>query len=141
MHTGPANDEGRVDTFYDDFKEVCDIAYSPPRYCDKDGSELHYTSFYDRLNRFTLKAYCPVCQRFDAVSVKKEKYEEHMLKRWTQLVKERAEYKCEMESKQCSGDLHAHHIIPKYKEPARKYDVENGMCLCAAHHKMIHHYM
>lgn len=133
--------DGRECEVYEAFAEVEAVAFSPPRFCEKCGIELVYYSFFDSLNRFTLKAYCKTCRTGHAVSVKEDKYEAHRLKRWTEMVKERAEFKCEMAGPDCAGELHAHHIIPKHLDPNRKYDVENGICLCEAHHKKIHHYM
>lgn len=132
---------GRECIEYESFEEILDIAVRPPKYCEADACELVYYSFYDKLERFTLKAFCRKCKRDFAVAVKPEKYQERKLHRWSELVKERAEFKCEMEDSKCSGALHAHHIIPKHLDPSKMYDVENGMCLCEAHHKMIHSYM
>lgn len=132
---------GKECDVYESYEEVSNIAFQPPRYCEKDAAELKYCSFFDSIGRFTLKAFCPKCGKFWAVSVKQEKYEQRMLSHWTDLVKERAGNRCEMADAQCNGDLHAHHIIPKHLCPDRQYDVENGICLCAAHHKMIHRYM
>ena len=140
MRQGSMKD-GRECEIFESYAEVAAIAPKAPRFCDKDATELHYCSFYDSLNRYTLKAFCPKCRRFQAVSVKEEKYEAKMLERWTKLVKDRAGNKCEMADDKCFGELHAHHIIPKHLDPSKKYAVENGLCLCAAHHKMIHHYM
>lgn len=128
-------------TIYDSQEEASEVAYSPPKYCEKCGNILIYCSFYDSSDRFTVKAYCQQCRRNWAVPLRQEKYEEGKLKRWEKAVKERAGYQCEMIDDKCSGDLHAHHIIPKHLDPSKKYDITNGMCLCAAHHKMIHHYM
>lgn len=140
MHKGRNRNREVVD-IYDTYAEVCEIAYNPPRYCEKCAKELTYFSFFDSMDRFTLKAGCNNCKSSRAVSMKKEKYEQRMLDHWTKLVKERAGDRCEMADEKCSGELHAHHIIPKHLDPGKKYDIENGMCLCAAHHKMIHHYM
>lgn len=126
---------------YENFEEVTSAAHNPPRFCQKCGSEFRFYSFYDSLDRFTLKAVCPKCKNSFAVSLKEDTYEKHMLDHWKKFVKERAGYKCEMEDEKCNGDLHAHHIIPKHLDPSKKYDVTNGICLCEAHHKMIHHYM
>ncbi len=126
---------------YDSYAEVAEIACNPPRFCEQCGVELRYASYYDSLDRFTLKALCPLCKRSWAVSVKEENYEKNQLKRWEKLVKERDHHKCRMADEHCNGTLHAHHIIPKHLDPTKKYDVANGICLCEAHHKMIHHYM
>lgn len=139
MHKGRYHN--READIYDSYAEVCEIAHDPPRYCEKHAEELMYFSFFDSMNRFTLKAGCKICGNSRAISLKKEKYEQRMLDHWTKLVKERSGDRCEMADEKCNGELHAHHIIPKHLDPGKKYDVENGICLCAAHHKMIHHYM
>jgi len=141
VRTGQIKTNGRECNIYESFFEVQKIAHLPSRYCDHDATELIYYSFFDNLDRFTLKSYCPTCKADKAVSIQKDKYEENMLKRWAKQVKERAEYRCEMASPDCSGPLHAHHMIPKHLEPNRKYDVTNGVCLCEAHHKKVHKYM
>ena len=141
MYTGSFKNIDRECEIYEAYDEVAAIAYAPPRFCERCGSELVYCSFHDSIGRFTLKAYCKKCHSNHAVSVREDKYEQRMLEHWTKLVKKRAENRCEMAGPDCSGDLHAHHIIPKHLEPSRKYDVENGICLCEAHHKKIHQYM
>lgn len=141
MHKSTLKDSGKECEVYDNYEEVEEIAFQPPKYCEKDAAELRYYSFFDSLNRFTLYVVCPVCGSKRAISVRKEKYETRMLDHWADMVKDRAGNKCEMADGNCSGELHAHHIIPKHLDPNKKYSVENGICLCAAHHKMIHHYM
>ena len=76
MHKGTMGKSGRECDIYDGYEEVEAIAFRPPRYCDKDATELVYYSFFDSMNRFTLKAGCKTCKRSWAVSVKEEKYEE-----------------------------------------------------------------
>lgn len=93
MHKGRLHPNGKQVDIYDSYEEVCEIAYDPPRYCERDSTELIYYSFFDSMNRFTLKAKCNTCGRSGAVGIKKENYEDRMLKRWAQLVKERAGYK------------------------------------------------
>lgn len=141
MRKGKIRNSGKECDVYETFEEVKKIAFRPPRYCAQDAATLHYYSFYDSMGRFTLKACCPKCNNKWAISVKEEKYNARMLAKWTELVKERAGYACEMSDDKCAGSLHAHHIIPKHLDPAKQYDVENGICLCEAHHKMIHSYM
>ena len=138
----PTKDQnGRDCIKYDSFEEVSAIACHPPRFCEKCGKELLYWSFYDARDRFTLKAGCVTCRTANAIAINRDKYKERMLKRWATKVKERTNYRCEMASPKCKGVLHAHHIIPKHIDPDKMYDIENGMCLCEAHHKMIHGYM
>lgn len=127
---------------YDHISEVTEITgYEPPIFCNKCGRELVHFSFYDSLNRFTIKASCKYCYDKWALSVNKEKYEAKMLERWTERVKERDGNRCRMADENCSGDLHAHHMIPKKADPSKMYDVDNGICLCAYHHKKIHSFM
>lgn len=140
MHKGKFHKNGRELDIYDSFDEVKAISPRAPAFCERCGKPLAYGSFYDSLGRFTLKGYC-TCGYSYVPSISEEKYEEHMLEHWTKLVKERAGFRCEMASPDCDGELHAHHMIPKKMDSSRKYDVENGICLCAAHHKMIHHFM
>lgn len=132
---------GRNCTYYDSLEEVKELAFNPPRFCENCGSPLMYWSFYDDLDRFTLKAGCKNCGYNRAIALNKDKYEANMLKHWTKLVKDRAGNRCEMASPECSGELHAHHMIPKHLDPNLKYRVENGICLCETHHKLIHRYM
>lgn len=141
MHKGHFQSNGKKCEVFDSYEEVCEYAYNPPQFCERCGNELFFYSYFDSLNRYTLTAYCKECKRKFAVSVRQEKYEQRMLHNWAIMVKDRAGSKCEMASDQCNGPLHAHHIIPKALEPARMYDVDNGMCLCEKHHKMIHSYM
>lgn len=135
--------DGRGGTAYDSFDEVKEIAPMAPRFCERCGAELHYASYFDNLNRFTIKGYCSKtnCRFTKTPAMSEEAYEKHMLDHWTKRVKERAGFKCEMASPECGGDLHAHHIIPKKLDPYNKFNVENGMCLCAVHHKKIHSFM
>ena len=147
MRTGTLRDTGNDCTIYDSLEEALKEVGEPPvqsfypKYCNKCGNVLIYYSFCDTLNRFTLKVVCEKCHDKWAISLSPEAYERNMLKRWTERVKERDGNKCRMQDDKCKGPLHAHHIIPKHLDPSKKYEVENGITLCEAHHKMIHRYM
>jgi len=54
---------------------------------------------------------------------------------WRQNVYRRDGFKCRV----CGADdtIHAHHIGPWHKDKALRYDVGNGITLCAKHHEMI----
>ena len=54
-----------------------------------------------------------------------------MLDLWSQLVKWRADFKCE----KCGSTkmLHSHHVIRRNNYELR-WDLENGCCLCYMHH-------
>ena len=140
MHSLEQNN--RQYTVYDSPEEIKDIVkFDPPIFCNKCGQKLEYASFYDSMNRFTLKAFCRPCSDNWALPLSKESYEKKMLEHWTQRVKDRDDNRCRMADENCQGDLHAHHIIPKKAAPSKKYDVDNGICLCAYHHKKIHSFM
>ena len=68
-----------------------------------------------------------------------DNYENRRLERWAQEVKRRDGNKCVI----CGSmdDLDAHHIIPKKEHPEFRFQVENGVTLCRAHHAMVHPYM
>lgn len=55
---------------------------------------------------------------------------------WSKAVKERDKNKC----KQCGSNdrLHSHHIKPKSMYPDLKYDISNGVTLCAECHAKEH---
>lgn len=60
-------------------------------------------------------------------------------KNWNELVKRRANYRCERCGKPVSGrGAHAHHKVPKWFMPQWEFDPDNGMCLCTECHKQIH---
>jgi hypothetical protein len=127
---------------YDSIDEVVKITgYQPPLFCNKCGKPLKYFSLYDALDRFTIKASCKDCYEKWAIPMTEEKYEEKMLERWAERVKKRDGYTCRMPDANCKGELHSHHMIPKKMAPSKKYDVDNGICLCAYHHKLIHSFM
>lgn len=139
MHKEIRND--RECTFYDSLEEVNKYANTSRAYCCYCGEKLTYYSFYDSKDRLTFHEYCPSCHHCTGIQQKPESYEKAELKRWRKRVLEKAEYRCEYSSPLCSGRLHAHHIIPKEKDEYLKYRTSNGVCVCEAHHKMIHSFM
>jgi len=50
---------------------------------------------------------------------------------WAQIIKKRAGFKCEYCGK--TEHLHAHHIFSRSRHSTR-WDISNGICLCAGHH-------
>jgi len=50
---------------------------------------------------------------------------------WSELIKLKADYKCEYCGK--STQLNSHHIFSRAKRSTR-WDTTNGICLCVAHH-------
>lgn len=58
---------------------------------------------------------------------------------WKLAVVERDGRKCRKCG--CGDDLHTHHILPWKQYPERRYDVNNGACLCGPCHREIHKHM
>lgn len=56
-------------------------------------------------------------------------------KLWSECVKRRARWKCEICGKE--GNLQAHHIISR-RNMATRYDLDNGIALCPACHFQAH---
>ena len=62
-----------------------------------------------------------------------KKLQDRLLDLWSEIVKERAGYRCEIcKSVKC---LNSHHIITK-KNLTLKWDLKNGCCLCANCHTL-----
>lgn len=62
-------------------------------------------------------------------STKEPKYKE-----WRMKVFERDNFRCKLFSKECKGQLQAHHIFKWANYPDLRYVVNNGITLCVAHH-------
>lgn len=52
---------------------------------------------------------------------------------WRNDVYKRDNWKCKI-NKDCSGRLEAHHILGYAEYPELRYDINNGITLCQAHH-------
>ncbi len=55
-------------------------------------------------------------------------------KYWMIGVKNRDGWKCRISNKDCGGRLEAHHILDWTNYPHLRYDTNNGITLCVAHH-------
>lgn len=53
---------------------------------------------------------------------------------WMLGVKKRDCWKCKMNNKDCIGRLEAHHILNWIDYPELRYEINNGITLCVAHH-------
>lgn len=62
-------------------------------------------------------------------STKEPKYKE-----WRTKVFTRDDWKCKLKNKKCKGQLQAHHIKRWAEYPELRYEVNNGIALCQAHH-------
>ena len=55
-------------------------------------------------------------------------------KEWRKIVKNRDGWKCKISNGDCSDRLEAHHILPWVTYPELRYETNNGITLCHAHH-------
>lgn len=55
-------------------------------------------------------------------------------KEWRKEVKARDGWKCKMSTNECSGKLEVHHILGWSLHPELRYQINNGITLCHAHH-------
>lgn len=55
-------------------------------------------------------------------------------KEWMKTVKTRDGWKCKLASEDCKGRLEAHHILNWEDHPELRYQFNNGITLCHAHH-------
>lgn len=53
---------------------------------------------------------------------------------WVRKVKKRDGWKCKMKNEGCSGYCIVHHILPWRDYPEERYNINNGITLCQAHH-------
>lgn len=53
---------------------------------------------------------------------------------WRNNVKKRDNYRCKINNKDCSGGLEVHHILKWIDYPELRFDLNNGITLCHAHH-------
>ena len=53
---------------------------------------------------------------------------------WMFAVKNRDNWKCRIADVNCDGRLEAHHILSWKDHPELRYEINNGITLCHAHH-------
>ncbi len=53
---------------------------------------------------------------------------------WMKAIKNRDDWKCKIVNNDCKGRLEAHHILDWVNYPELRYDINNGVTLCQAHH-------
>jgi len=68
--------------------------------------------------------------------VKKQERNDSAYKEWRLNVYKRDNYKCRICNKDCSGRIIAHHILGWSQYPELRYEVNNGITLCQAHHPL-----
>lgn len=53
---------------------------------------------------------------------------------WSRSVKNRDSWRCKISNSDCNGRLESHHILNWKDYPELRYDINNGITLCHAHH-------
>lgn len=54
--------------------------------------------------------------------------------KWRKEVWKRDNFKCKIANKECKGRIEAHHILGFTAYPELRYEINNGITLCLAHH-------
>lgn len=68
------------------------------------------------------------------LSVNEHKHLDGKYKEWMLSVKRRDAWKCKINNVDCKGRLESHHILNWKDYPKLRYDINNGITLCHAHH-------
>lgn len=61
-------------------------------------------------------------------------FHDPVYKQWVMNVKNRDGWKCKIANGDCSGRVEAHHILGWKDNPELRYQINNGITLCHAHH-------
>ncbi len=65
---------------------------------------------------------------------KRQKRNDMAYKEWHKQVLLRDNFKCKIKNKDCEGRLEVHHILAWSSYPKLRYQINNGITLCHAHH-------
>lgn len=65
---------------------------------------------------------------------KRQERNDMAYKEWRKQVWVRDNYKCRIKDKNCLGKIEAHHILGWTEYPELRYQINNGITLCHAHH-------
>ncbi len=68
------------------------------------------------------------------LKVNPKKHLDSSYKYWMLEVKKRDKWKCRIINSDCKGRLESHHILNWIEYPELRYDINNGITLCAFHH-------
>lgn len=63
-----------------------------------------------------------------------KKHKDGRYREWMFAVKNRDNWKCKMSNSDCDGRLESHHILNWVNYPELRYEINNGITLCHAHH-------
>lgn len=73
-----------------------------------------------------------IYKRIDLCPEQKRNCNEYV--KWRKSVYERDNHKCRIYNKDCNGRIEAHHILSWSQYPELRYEINNGITLCRAHH-------
>ena len=65
---------------------------------------------------------------------KKDERNDSMYIEWVRKIKKRDNWGCRINNKDCVGYCIVHHILPWSEYPELRYEINNGITLCQAHH-------
>lgn len=70
----------------------------------------------------------------DRTKLKKDNRNDSAYKVWRMAVYKRDGFKCMIANGDCKGRIEAHHILRWSEHPELRYNINNGITLCQAHH-------
>ncbi len=68
------------------------------------------------------------------LQVREKKHLDTKYRYWMMEVKKRDNWKCKINNNDCNGRLESHHILDWINYPELRYEINNGITLCHAHH-------
>lgn len=73
-------------------------------------------------------------KNIDLLTKSEKKHLDTQYRQWMFSVKNRDKWKCRIADINCDGRLEAHHILNWKEYPELRYEINNGITLCHAHH-------
>lgn len=113
-----------------------DVGFFPAIVCPECGDMVHVITAIDSLGRPFSRLWCERCKLVSIAMVpQKSGASKHQIARWAMAVRARAGGKCQI----CGAlGIHAHHIVPRWKDPTKAIDLNNGIYLCGKCHAEAH---
>lgn len=66
--------------------------------------------------------------------LKQDRRNDSCYKEWRKNIYKKFNFKCALKNDDCSGRLESHHILSWAEYPELRYEINNGITLCHAHH-------
>lgn len=85
-----------------------------------------------RKNRSGIKAWNYIEDR--SLLKREDRRNDPLYKEWRKQVWLRDKFKCKIDNPDCKGKIEAHHILSWRNYPELRYQLNNGITLCHAHH-------